>query len=124
MPGGPSQHSGNRFHYLYTASYIVDLLDPDSGVTSVWLEGFPESVDEDILDVVIETEATTLKAVQVKWSQAGALAPSDAFNIYARLWSNKTITDHVVGSTSLVIATNQPISSYIDAQSGNPDAFW
>jgi len=109
MPGGPSQHGGNRFHYLYAARYIIDLLDPKSDVCSVWLEGYPDAIDDDILDVAIQA-GTTLKAVQVKWSLDGTLTPSDAYEIFSRLWSNKAITDHAVGSTSLVIATNRNLS--------------
>ena len=82
MPGGPSQHVGNRFHYFYAARYLVDLLDPQSAVCSVWLEGYPNAIDDDILDLAIET-GTTLKAVQVKWSLDGVLPSSDAYEIFS-----------------------------------------
>lgn len=109
MPGGPSQHGGNRYHYLYAARYLVDLLDPNSDVRSVWLEGYPNAIDDDILDVAIETR-TTLKIVQVKWSLDGTLYSSETYEIFSRLWSNKSIADRAVGSTSLIIATNRNIA--------------
>lgn len=115
MAGGPAQHGGNRYHYLYAARYLVDLLNPNFDVSSVWLEGYPGASDDDILDVAIET-GTTLRVVQVKWSQDGTMYSSEAYKIFSRLWSNKSIADRTVGSASLIIATNRNIAPELKAE--------
>ena len=115
MAGGPAQHGGNRYHYLYAARYLVDLLNPNLDVSSVCLEGYPGASDDDILDVAIEM-GTTLRVVQVKWSLDGTMHSSEAYKIFSRLWSNKSIADRTVGSASLIIATNRNIAPELKAE--------
>ena len=52
--GGPAQHAGNRFHYLYAATRVMELLDPERRVHAVRLEGLQDGSGDDIVDVVVE----------------------------------------------------------------------
>lgn len=67
-PGGPAQHAGNRYHYLYASNRVLELLDPDSDVIGVYLEGTGTNVsDEDAVDVCVERRDAT-ELIQVRWA--------------------------------------------------------
>ena len=85
MSGGPAEHAGNLFHYLYAATRVMELLEPDRNVHTVRLEGLFGVPDEQILDVVVEGDSE-IELIQVKWSATGRkLAPKDFWQIAKRL---------------------------------------
>jgi hypothetical protein len=68
LSGGPAQHAGNQYHYLYAANRILEMLDRDSDVAVVHLEGTSSTAaGEDAVDVCIERN-DAVELVQVRWS--------------------------------------------------------
>ena len=68
IAGGPAQHAGNLFHYLYAATRAMELLQEERGVLSVRLEGLGGgAAEEDALDVVVERD-NAVEFIQIKWS--------------------------------------------------------
>lgn len=114
--GGPAEHAGNLYHYLYAATRVMELLEPDRHVHIVRLEGLPDVTDEHVLDVVVEHESN-IELIQVKWSaESRSLGPTDFWQIAKRLWSNAQQVDLRVWRPDILIYTNRRLSRSLQAQ--------
>lgn len=80
--------AGNRYHHIYAASLLVQMLDPTSGIQAIRLEGVgAESDEDDVVDVAVERRDGS-QLVQVKWARRAGrrtLTPGDFWAIIAGL---------------------------------------
>ena len=114
--GGPPQHAGNQFHYLYAATRAMELLQPDSGVFSVRLEGFGSGGSaEDALDVTVERR-DIVEFIQVKWSSSQLLQPSDCWKIVKQLWSDAQQQNTTGRVIEITLFTNRSASQKLRRQ--------
>lgn len=109
IAGGPAQHAGNLFHYLYAATRAMELLQQGSGVLSVRLEGSGTGgVADDALDVVVE-RANAVEFIQVKWSSSQLLQPAQCWGIVKHLWESAQQHDAASRSVQITLFTNRSV---------------
>jgi archaellum biogenesis ATPase FlaH len=114
--GGQAEHAGNLFHYLYAATRVMELLEPDQHVHTVRLEGQFDVPDEQILDVVVEGDSEA-ELIQVKWSATSRrLAPKDFWHIAERLWSNARRVGSRGYRPRMLVYTNRQLSPELQRQ--------
>ncbi len=114
--GGPSEHAGNLYHYLYAATRVMELLEPDQRTNAIRLEGLFDVPDEQVIDIVVERESD-VELIQVKWSaSSSSLSPADFWQIARRLWSNAKQVDLRGWRPHILIHTNRRLAHSLQKQ--------
>jgi len=116
--GGPSQHAGNIYHYLYAATRVLELLDPEAPARAIHLEGLgTESAEEDIVDVAVD-RYEALELIQVRWSQRpeNTLQPHEWWEAIGRLWKRGGAITAKGRALELKVNTNRSASPVLQQQ--------
>jgi len=118
ISGGPVEHAGNLYHYLYAATRVMELLETDRHVHAVRLEGLFDVPDEDVIDVTVERESE-IELIQVKWSATSMrLQPTEFWQIAQRLWANARKVSSRGWRPRILIYTNRQLSQTLQKQWG------